>query len=104
MQAAYSSYYRGRYGYDSSASNGYGSLSPNYFYHQGTKYEVQSFYTNSARSYLYLKDNNMPNGEKMTIEVNGTAYTLEKQTTYYLIKARLFTAVDTYVIKILSIE
>lgn len=96
------------YGYNSSTSNGYGSISPNYIYHQGTKYEIDSFYSSSfyKASHLYFKDNNMPNGEKMIIEVNGTAYTLEKQTDYmrYRIATTLFTATGTYAIKILSIE
>ncbi len=106
MQAGKSTTLLPYYGYNSSTSNGYGSLSPNYFYHQGTKYEIKSFYSTYGITHLYFKDNNMPNGEKIIIEVNGTAYTLEINADYmrYYINKMLFTATGTYVIKILSIE
>lgn len=94
------------YGYKALGS--YGAINPDYIYHQGKKYEINSFYTSTlaGASYLYFKDNKVPNGEKMIIEVNGTVYTLVKQTDYnrYYIKAWLFTAGSTYIIKILSIE
>lgn len=91
------------YGYD-----GYGSISPDYILHQGEKYVIQNFYTATrfSRSHLYFKDNKIPNGEKMIIEVNGIVYTLNKEAQYnrYRIDANLFTSVGTYIIKILSIE
>lgn len=91
------------YGYD-----GYGSISPDYILHQGEKYVIQNFYTATRFSscYLYFKDNKIPNGEKMIIEVNGIVYILNKEAQYnrYRIDANLFTSVGTYIIKILSIE
>lgn len=91
------------YGYD-----GYGSISPDYILHQGEKYVINIFYTTTifGKSYLYFKNNKIPNGEKMIIEVNGIIYTLNKEAQYnrYRIDANLFTSVGTYIIKILSIE
>lgn len=94
------------YGYGSGGN--YGSISPDYILHQGEKYVISNFYTATrfSRCYLYFKDNKIPNGEKMIIEVNGTVYTLNKEAKFnrYSIATNLFTSVDTYVIKILSIE
>lgn len=93
------------YGYSDGT---YGKINPNYIMYQGEKYVIQNFYTSTlfGASYLYFKDNKMPNGERLIIEVNGTVYTLEKPTNHnrYYIKANLFTSVGTYIIKILSIE
>ena len=86
----------------------YGKINPDYIMYQGEKYVIQNFYTSTlfSTSYLYFKDNKMPNGERLIVEVNGTVYTLVKPANHnrYDIKASLFTSVDTYIIKILSIE
>lgn len=85
----------------------YGKINPNYIMYLGEKYVITQFYTYSSTgdSMLYFQDNKIPNGIKMLVEINGTVYTLVKQPGYhrYYIKARLFTSVGTYTIKILSI-
>lgn len=92
------------YGYTTS----YGSISPDFIYHQGEKYEIQDFYTSTlfSTTYLTLKDNKMPKGDRMIIEVNGTVYTLVKQVEHnrYILKERIFQSDGTYTIKILSIK
>lgn len=103
MQAGSNGAPKPSYGYGA-----YGKISPDYIVHQGEKYVIQNFYTATrfGASYLYFKDDKMPNGEKIIIEVNGTIYTLVKRAGYngYYIAASLFTSVGTYIIKILSIE
>lgn len=103
MQAGTNGAPRPSYGYD-----GYGSISPDYILHQGEKYVIDIFYTTTrfSKSYLYFKDDKIPKGEKMIIEVNGTVYTLNKEVQYnrYSIATTLFPSAGTYTIKILSIE
>ncbi len=95
------------YGYVASA---YGSLFPNFIYHQGVTYEIISFVTQVKGAYiigrtsLSFKDTNLPKGDRIIIEVNGTVYTLTRHGDTYYVGAIIFTSMDTYKIKILSIE
>ena len=95
------------YGY--SASN-YGSLLPNFIYHQGVTYEINSLVTKVEGGYiigrtsLSFKDNKIPKGDRIIIEVNGSVYTLTNYRNIYYVDAKIFTSMDTYKIKILSIE
>lgn len=95
------------YGYAASA---YGSLSPNFIYHQGVTYEINSFVTKVEGGYiigrtsLSFKDNKLPKGDRIIIEVNGTVYTLTVHNNTYYVDAKIFTSMDAYKIKILSIE
>ena len=104
MQADSNGESKPSYGY----SSGLGKISPDYIMYQGEKYVISYFFTSSGyhRSYLSFKNNKIPNGDKMVIEVNGTVYTLVKRaaTNEYHTAASLFTSVGTYIIKILSIE
>lgn len=105
MQANSNGSSKPSYGY---GAGGLGKISPDYIMYQGEKYVINTFYTSTlfGASYLYFKDDKMPNGERLTVEVNGTVYTLIKNTNVnqYYIKASLFPSVGTYIIKILSIE
>lgn len=104
MQAGKYSY---TYGYAASA---YGSLFPNFIYHQGVTYEIDSFVTRVKGTYivgrtsLSFKGTNLPKGDRIIIEVNGTVYTLTRHKDTYYVEALLFTSTSTYTIKILSIE
>nr|DAH41592.1 MAG TPA: hypothetical protein [Caudoviricetes sp.] len=95
------------YGYVASA---YGSLFPNFIYHQGVTYEIISFVTKVKGGYiigrtsLSFKDTNLPKGDRIIIEVNGTVYTLTRRRDTYYVDAIIFTSMDAYKIKILSIE
>lgn len=95
------------YGYIASA---YGSLFPNFIYHQGVTYEIISFITRVKGAYiigrtsLFFKDTNLPKGDRIIIEVNGTVYTLIRYRDTYYVDALIFTSMDAYKIKILSIE
>lgn len=95
------------YGYAASA---YGSLFPNFIYHQGVTCEINSFVTRVKGAYivgrtsLSFKDNNLPKGDRIIIEVNGTVYTLTRHDAIYYVDALIFTSMDAYKIKILSIE
>ena len=105
MQAgSYKSIY---YGY---AASRYGSLSPNFIYHQGVTYEINSFVTKVEGAYiigrtsLSFKDNKIPKGDRIIIEVNGSVYTLTNHSNIYYVDARIFTSMNVYKIKIVSIE
>lgn len=93
------------YGY---ANSKYGTLSPNYIYYRGEKYEIDSFYSMLSYynvSYLYFKENKAPSVAKIVIKVDDSVYTLEKyDNDGYRIATTIFTARRTYKIKILSIE
>lgn len=97
------------YGYQLSY---YGSLSPNFIYHQGVTYEISSFETKVEGAYvvgrtsLSFKDNKIPKGNRIIIEVNGSVYTLtyNNNNKKYYVDAKIFTSTITYIIKILSIE
>lgn len=95
-------------GYNAYGSKPYGSLTPNYIYHQGEKYEIDEFHSKyfEERTDLFFKNNKSPNCEKIIIEVNSTIYTFVKPTgsVPYTITERIFTEAATYTIKILSIE
>lgn len=69
---------------------------------------IQDFYTSTlfSTTYLKFKDNKMPKGDRMIIEVNGTVYTLVRQLNYnrYILKELIFTSDGIYTIKILSIQ
>lgn len=101
--------HKSTYGYAASA---YGSLSPNFIYHQGVTYEIISFVTKVEGGYiigrisLSFKDTNLPKGDRIIIEVNGTVYTLtrHKNSNTYYVDVKIFTSMDAYKIKILSIE
>ena len=98
---------RRQYGYIAGA---YGKITPDYIMYKGEKYVIKYFYALAhfpMESYLSFQDNKVPNGERLIVEVNGTVYTLTKQTNsnqYSISGAALFTSVGTYTIKILSIE
>lgn len=104
MQAGKRSY---DYGYVAST---YGSLFPSFIYHQGVTYEINEFVTrvkgaySVGRTHLSFKDNNLPKGDRIIIEVNGTVYTLTRHGDTYYVDAIIFTSMDAYKIKILSIE
>lgn len=104
MQAGKSGYI---YGYVASA---YGSLFPNFIYHQGVTYEINSFVTIVKGGYiigrtsLSFKGTNLSKGDRIIIEVNGTVYTLTRHKDTYYVDALIFTSMDAYKIKILSIE
>lgn len=104
MQADSNGASKPSYGY----SSGLGKISTDYIMYQGEKYVISYFYTSTGyhRSYLSFKENKLPEGDKMVIEVNGTVYTLVKRvsTREYTTAASLFPSVGTYIIKILSIE
>lgn len=105
MQAGY--YKKYCYGYSASI---YGSLSPNFIYHQGVTYEIASLCTKVVGGYiigrtsLSFKDDKIPKGDRIIIEVNGSVYTLTNYRNIYYVDAKIFTSMDTYKIKILSIE
>lgn len=105
MQAGH--YKNSYYGYSASI---YGSLSPNFIYHQGVTYEIASLSTKVVGSYiigrtsLSFKDNKIPKGDRIIIDVNGGVYTLTRYRDTYYVDALIFTSMDAYKIKILSIE
>lgn len=105
MQAGH--YKNSYYGYSASI---YGSLSPNFIYHQGVTYEIASLSTKVVGSYiigrtsLSFKDNKIPKGDRIIIDVNGGVYTLTKHGNIYYVDEKIFISMNTYKIKILSIE
>lgn len=99
--------HKSTYGY---VASGYGSLSPNFILSSGVTYEIVSFVTKVEGGYiigrtsLSFKDNKIPKGDRIIIEVNGSVYTLTNHSNIYYVDAKIFTSMDTYKIKILSIE
>jgi hypothetical protein len=95
------------YGYRASV---YGSLSPNFIYHQGVTYEIYSFSTKVTGPYivgrtsLSFKDDKIPKGNRIIIEVNGSVYTLTNHSNIYYVDAIIFKSMNVYKIKILSIQ
>ena len=85
-----------------------GSLSPNYIYHQGEKYEITYFRSLilSDETGITFKDAKILNGERIIVEVNGTVHTFVKNNDSgsYTCSVRIFTTEGTYTIKILSIQ
>ena len=93
-------------GYDSQKNRG--EISPNYIMYQGQKNVIDAFYTSYYPWYtdLFFVTDKKINFDSITIDVNGTVYTLTRGTasSHVSIKQRIFSSEGTYKIKILSIE
>ena len=76
----------------------------------GVTYEINSFVTKVEGGYiigrtsLSFKDDKIPKGDRIIIEVNGSVYTLTNYRNTYYVDAKIFTSMNVYKIKILSIE
>ncbi len=108
MQAEMTGKSETQYGYKDSTKK-YGSMSPNFIYHQREKYEIESFYSDTIigfndYTYLFFKNRKIV-GKKIIIEVNNTVYTMELRRDYYRITGTaIFQSAGIYTIKILSTE
>ena len=84
------------------------SITPSSITYKGVEYRFKFFYSITDDNYTLLRfwDDKMPEGDKITIRVNGVIYTLlkEPEKFRYGIYKIIFPSAGTYTIEILSIR